>query len=127
MGGGMMLPRTSEEVAPWSARVFARMDANQDASITGNELAILANPTVAAMGGSRMRAMIVQSDANRDSRINAEELAAGAQRMFARMDVNGDGRLADEELPQRPAPPPPVVIPPVSTMPTFPDTPPDGG
>ena len=127
MGGGMSLPRTSEEVAPWSARIFARMDANQDASITGNELAILANPTVAAMGGSRMRAMIVQSDANRDSRISAEELAAGAQRMFTRMDRDGDGRLADDELPQRPAPPAPMTMPPpASTMPSFPDTPPDG-
>lgn len=127
MGGGMGLPRTSDQVAPWSARIFTRMDANQDASITGNELAILANPTVAAMGGSRMRAMIVQSDANRDSRISAEELSAGVQRMFTRMDVNGDGQLADDELPQRPAPPPPVAMPPpASTMPTFPDNPPDG-
>lgn len=128
MGGGMSLPRTSEEVGPWSARIFARMDANQDASITGNELAILANPTVAAMGGSRMRAMIVQSDTSRDSRISAEELAAGAQRMFTRMDRDGDGRLSDDELPQRPAAPPPIAMPPpASTMPSFPDTPPDGG
>lgn len=127
MAGGMSLPRTSPDVGPWAARLFTRLDANQDASITGNELAILANPTVAAMGGSRLRAMIVQSDTSRDSRISAEELSAGAQRMFTRMDVNGDGRLADDELPQRPAPPPPVSIPPVSTMPTFPDNPPDGG
>ena len=126
-GMGMGLPRTAEEVAPWAARMFTRLDANQDASITGNELAILANPTVAAMGGSRMRAMIVQSDTSRDSRISAEELSAGAERMFNRMDRNGDGRLADDELPQRPAAPPPIAIPPASTMPTFPDTPPDGG
>ena len=127
MSGGMSLPRTSDEVTPWAARIFTRLDANQDASITGNELAVFANPTVAAMGGSRMRAMIVQSDTSRDSRISAEELTAGAQRMFTRMDRDGDGRLADDELPQRPAPPPPVVIPPTSTMPTFPDSPPDGG
>ncbi len=126
--GGMSLPRTSEDVTPWSARIFTRLDANQDASITGNELAIFANPTVAAMGGSRMRAMIVQSDTSRDSRISAEELAAGAQRMFTRMDRDGDGRLSDDELPQRPAPPPTVAMPPpASTMPTFPDSPPDGG
>lgn len=127
MGGGMSLPRTSEEVAPWSARIFARLDANQDASITGNELAIFANPTVAAMGGSRMRAMIVQSDTSRDSRISAEELAAGAQRMFTRMDLNGDGRLTDDELPQRPAPPAPVAIPRAEpAIPSFPDAP-NGG
>lgn len=125
MGGGFSLPRVSEDVAPWSARIFGRLDANQDAGLTGDELAVLANPTVAAMGGSRMRAMIVQSDTSRDSRISAEELAAGAQRMFTRMDLNGDGRLSDDELPRRPAPPPPVIIPPASTMPTFPDNPPD--
>ena len=128
-GGGMMAPpRTADAVAPWSAGVMTRLDANQDGAITGNELAVLANPTVAAMGGTRLRAMIVQSDANRDSRINAEELSAGAQRMFNRMDANGDGRLSDDELPQRPAAPAPMAMPPpASTMPSFPDTPPDGG
>lgn len=128
-GGGMMAPpRTADAVGPWSDGVMTRLDANQDGAITGNELAVLANPTVAAMGGSRLRAMIVQSDANRDSRINAGELSAGAQRMFNRMDANGDGRLSDDELPQRPAAPPPIAMPPpASTMPTFPDTPPDGG
>lgn len=131
MGGGadmFTLPRTGDAVAPWAGRLFARLDANQDTAITGNELAILANPTVASMGGSRLRAMIAQSDANRDSRINLEEMTAGSQRMFNRMDVNGDGRLSDDELPQRPAPPPAMTMPPPApTMPTFPDTPPDGG
>ncbi|MDQ3125267.1 MAG: hypothetical protein M3Q74_06635 [Pseudomonadota bacterium] len=130
MGGGGMtaLPRSADAVAPWSGGLMTRLDVNQDGAITGNELAVLANPTVAAMGGSRMRAMIVQSDANRDSRINAEELAAGAQRMFTRMDRNGDGQLADDELPQRPPAPAPMAMPPpASTMPSFPDMPPDGG
>ena len=127
MGGGFSLPRASEEVAPWSARLFGRLDANGDASITGDELAILANPRVAAMGGSRMRAMIVQSDTSRDSRISAEELSAGAERMFARMDRDGDGRLADDELPQAPPRPAPLTIPAAPTMPPFPDTPSEGG
>lgn len=130
MGGGFgpeifSIPRTAEAVAPWAERLFARLDANQDGVITGNELAILANPTVAAMGGSRLRAMIAQSDANRDSRISLEEMTAGAQRMFNRMDVNGDGRLSDAELPRAPAPPAPINIPPADSNP-FPDMP-NGG
>lgn len=129
-GGGMMdLPRTAEDVESWAGRVFGRLDADQNGAITGNELAVLANPAVAAMGGSRMRAMIVQSDASRDSRISLEELTAGSQRMFTRMDRDGDGRLADDELPQPPAPPArPAALsmpPPADPMP-FPDMP-DGG
>lgn len=135
MGGGMgggaaemfSLPRTSDAVSPWAGRLFSRLDANQDSSVTGNEMALLANPMVASMGGSRLRAMIAQSDANRDSRISLEEMTAGAQRMFNRMDTNGDGRLSDAELP-RPAAPaarPPVNIPPADSNP-FPDMP-NGG
>lgn len=131
MGGGgaemFSPPRTADAVAPWAERLFTRLDANQDSSITGNELALLANPMVASMGGSRLRAMIAQSDANRDSRINLEEMSAGAQRMFTRMDTNGDGRLSDAELPQPAAPMarPPVNIPPADANP-FPDMP-NGG
>jgi Ca2+-binding EF-hand superfamily protein len=117
-------PRAADAVAPWAERLFTRLDANQDASITGNEMAILANPMVASMGGSRLRAMIAQSDSSRDSRISLEEMTAGAQRMFNRMDTNGDGRLSDAELPRpaAPAPPASVNIPPADSNP-FPDMP----
>lgn len=127
MGGGgaemFTLPRTDDAVAPWAERLFTRLDANQDALLTGNELALLANPTVAAMGGSRLRAMIAQSDANRDSRISLEEMTAGAQRMFSRMDANGDGRLSDTELPRPPAPSAPIAMPPREPANPFPDMP----
>lgn len=132
MGGGggadmFSVPRTGDAVAPWAERLFSRLDANQDSSITGNELAILANPMVASMGGSRLRAMIAQSDSSRDSRISLEEMTAGAQRMFNRMDTNGDGRLSDTELPRPavPAGPPAVNIPPADSNP-FPEMP-NGG
>lgn len=126
-GGGAEMfspPRAADDVAPWAGRLFTRLDANQDASITGNEMAILANPMVASMGGSRLRAMIAQSDSSRDSRISLEEMTAGAQRMFNRMDTNGDGRLSDAELPRpaAPTPPPSVNIPPADSNP-FPDMP----
>jgi hypothetical protein len=129
-GGGAEMfspPRTADAVTPWAERLFTRLDANQDASITGNEMSILANPMVASMGGSRLRAMIAQSDSSRDSRISLEEMTAGAQRMFNRMDTNGDGRLSEAELPRpaAPAPPASVNIPPADSNP-FPDMP-NGG
>lgn len=111
MGGGMMLPRATDQIAPWTDRLFARMDANQDGSITGDELTPLTQPEIASRGGGRLRAMISQSDANRDARVSHDELSAGALRAFQRMDVNGDGQLADDELPRPPAPPRPVAIP----------------
>lgn len=117
MGGGMMLPRATAEVAPWADRLFTRLDANQDGAITGDEMATLTRPEVAARGGSRLRGMISQSDANRDARVSRDELSAGAGRAFARMDRNSDGQLADDELPQPPAPPRPIAIPMPSASP----------
>lgn len=121
MGGGgmmgMMLPRTTAEVEPWADRIFARLDANQDSAITGDELSMLSRPEIAQRGGSRIRAMISQSDTDRDARVTQEELRAGALRMFQRMDVNGDGQLTGDELPQPPAQARPMAVP----MPAQPD------
>ena len=113
MGGGMgmMLPRTTADVGPWSDRLFARLDGNADGAITADELAMLARPEIASRGGGRLRAMISQSDSSRDARVTSEEMTAGAQRLFARMDKNSDGQLADDELPQPPQPPRPPAVP----------------
>lgn len=129
MGGGMM-PRATADVPAWSDRLFTRLDANHDDAITGSELTVLTSGGMGARGGSRLRAMISQSDASGDSRISREELAAGAQRMFTRMDRNGDGRLEGDELPQPPAaarpPAMPMPAPAQPTMPTFPMDPSGG-
>ncbi len=117
MGGGMgMLPRSADQVDGWADRIFARLDANADGAVTGNELTPLTQEPIASMGGGRLRAMISQSDANRDARVSQDEFRAGALRMFQRMDTNGDGQLSDDEMP-RPAQPRPVTVP----MPSQPD------
>ena len=120
-GGGMGPPRTLGEAPAWADRLFGRLDANQDASVTGDELAVLSSGPAAAMGGGRLRRMIAQSDASNDGRISREELIAGTERMFRRMDADGDGVLSDGEMP-RPAAPrlPPLPAPEPEPMP-FPE------
>ncbi len=124
MGGGMAPARTLAEVPAFADRLFGRLDANQDAAITGDELAVLSSGPAAAMGGGRLRRMIAQSDASNDGRISREEMIAGAERMFTRMDANGDGTLSDDELPRPPAPPRapavPMPAPEPMTMPEMP-------
>ena len=110
-GGGMGPPRTLAETSAWADRLFARLDANQDEAITGDELAALSRGPGGAMGGGRMRRMIGQADASNDGRISREELTAGLERMFTRMDVNGDGVLSEEERPRPPSPQPSPAIP----------------
>jgi Ca2+-binding EF-hand superfamily protein len=120
-GPGMMMgpPREAAAVAAWADRLFARLDADADGVITGRELVVLGRGEIAARGGSRLRAMVSQSDASNDARVTPEELQAGALRWFTRLDADGDGRLSDAELPRPPAPPRAVApaIPPAGPAP----------
>ena len=110
-GGGMGPPRALADVPVWADRLFGRLDANQDAALTGDELAVLSSGPAAAMGGGRLRRMIAQSDSSNDGRISRDELTAGTERMFNRMDADGDGTLSEAERPRPPAPPRPPSIP----------------
>lgn len=112
--GGMamgMLPHNVDGVPAWADRVFGRLDASGDGVITGNELTVLTQEPIASMGGGRLRAMVSQSDANRDARVSREEFGAGALRAFNRTDTNGDGQLSEDELPRPPAAARPAPIP----------------
>lgn len=122
MRSGMGPPTALTDVPAWAGRIFDRLDANADGAVTGDELAVLSSGRAAAMGGGRLRRMIAQSDASNDGRISREELTAGAERMFRRMDADGDGVLSGDELPRPPTPPtaPAIPMPQPEPMP-FPD------
>ena len=110
-GGMMGPPREAAQVGAWADRLFDRLDADVDGQITGAELMVLSRGEIAARGGSSIRALVSRSDASNDARVTREELAAGAARMFQRMDADGDGRLSDSELPRPTPPQAPVAVP----------------
>lgn len=108
---GLAPPAALTEVPAWAGRLFDRLDADQDGFITGQEMAVLSRGPMASMGGGALRRVIAQSDASNDGRITRDELVAGAERMFRRLDADGDGVLSDSERPRPPAPPRPVTVP----------------
>ncbi len=121
-GGGMAgmgLPSTLDGTAAWAERLFGRLDADQDGAVTGQEMAVLSQGPIGAMGGSRLRRMIAQSDSSNDGRVSREEMVAGAERMFRRLDADGDGVLSEAERPRPPArsQPPAIPMPAAEPMP----------
>lgn len=113
-GGGMRgmgPPPTLADVPAWAGAMFDRLDADGDGAITGQEMAVLSRGPMASMGGGQLRRMIAQSDSSNDGRVSREELVAGAERMFRRLDADGDGVLSESERPRPPAPPQPLAIP----------------
>ncbi|HXV28997.1 MAG TPA: EF-hand domain-containing protein [Sinorhizobium sp.] len=52
-------------------------------------------------GKERHGRFMKRIDANEDGQITAAEFAAAGEKMFARLDDNSDGRIAQEELPKR--------------------------
>ena len=86
---------------------FARLDRNSDGVIDGSEVEAAMSPP----GGERRSGMregmadrsmgraIGRTDANRDRRTTRAEVLDRVRRDFARMDLDGDGRITDADLP----------------------------
>lgn len=113
-GGGMRgmgPPPALADVPAWAGAMFDRLDADGDGAVTGQEMAALSSGPMASMGGGRLRRMIAQADSSNDGRVSREEMIAGAERMFRRLDVDGDGVLSDAERPRPPAMPQAPAIP----------------
>ena len=81
---------------------FARIDKNSDGTIDAAEV----EAAMAAMGegrgrfGDMMRQRFnARADANRDGKVTRQEALDRARRDFQHMDLDGDGRITDTDLP----------------------------
>lgn len=92
--------------------LFKQIDANGDAILDQDELTKAREAFHQKMGkpmqqgeaapeGKRHHGFMQRADANQDGKISNEEFAATGEKMFARMDDNGDGKLAKDEMPKR--------------------------
>ena len=79
---------------------FARLDTNRDGSLTREEMRA-GRPDRGPGHEGRRGGGHRNADANNDGVIMREEFLAGPSAMFERLDANRDGRLTQEERPQR--------------------------
>jgi len=73
------------EFAAQTDQRFARLDANGDGQIAGDELP----------GRTRL---VEGNDANKDGKISKAEFVARASERFAKLDLNNDGKIAPDEM-----------------------------
>ena len=93
MGGGAMRADTDNdgaisraEYVAQSDQRFARLDANGDGLLSGDELT--------GRGGRRM----ADADTNKDGKVSKAEFAAQAADRFSKLDVNKDGKISGDEM-----------------------------
>ncbi|MFA6117186.1 MAG: EF-hand domain-containing protein [Sphingomonas sp.] len=90
-GGGMRADADKDgtisraEFMARSDQRFARLDANGDGVISGDELP----------GRGRM---VAGADADKDGKITKAEYSAQAAARFAKLDANGDGKISPDEM-----------------------------
>ena len=84
---------TFNEFAPLHERIFSRLDRNSDGFITQAEF-------VQVKGADKARrvAGFARLDKDGNKTLSQAEFVGLAPGMFARMDLNGDGRLTPEEI-----------------------------
>lgn len=102
---------TKLEFADSRAGMFKKIDANGDAVLDQDELTKAREAFHQKMGklmpqgdapeGKKRHSFMQRADANEDGKISSEEFTAAGEKMFARLDDNGDGKLAKDEMPKR--------------------------
>lgn len=103
---------TKLEFSDNRATMFKTIDANADGILDQDELTKAREAFHQKMGkpaqeggaapeGKPRHGFMQRADANQDGKISTEEFTAAGERMFAKMDDNGDGKLANDEMPHR--------------------------
>lgn len=104
---------TKEEFATGRISFFSKLDANGDGAIDQGELdkareawhqrkAAEGDSTTQQQADSKPHhgGFMKRMDTDGDGKITAVEFAAAGDRMFAKFDANGDGKLVKDEMPR---------------------------
>lgn len=88
------------EHAAGAGKRFEAMDANKDARITASEINASHGAESIVWANQPMSSAdrIKKLDANNDGALTAAEYADGSQKMFSKLDVDGNGQLTPAEM-----------------------------
>jgi Ca2+-binding EF-hand superfamily protein len=107
---------TKEEFAASRDTMFQNIDANKDGNLTQEEMKAAREAWRAKMGKpaqdesqanadpakqKKHEGFMKRLDTDQNGQVSAAEFNAAGERMFARLDDNGDGKIAMDEIPQR--------------------------
>lgn len=107
---------SKEEFGAGRDAMFAKLDANSDGAVDQAELDKAReawhqrkNQQAQADSGTqaekpkkeRHGRFLARIDTDSDGKVTTQEFAAAGDKMFAKFDANGDGKLAQDEMPKR--------------------------
>ena len=105
---------SKEEFAAGRDKMFTKLDANSDGAIDQAEVdkareawkqrraekAQAEGTTQADKPKREHQGFLARLDTDSDGKVTTQEFAAAGDKMFAKFDANGDGKLAQDEMPK---------------------------